>query len=144
MEFDVRGIIQLAGNSAAKIEFPQRVSGIKVRLKCRRLHFLQATGGSEREGTQIGSYLVHYTSGDPQEIPIIYGQALRSWHSMRDAVREITDGAEAWSGTNAANYSIRLFRSTWENPRPEAEIASIDFHSAMTLAAPFLIAITAE
>jgi len=34
------------------------------------------------------------------------------------------------------------FRSI--NPRPEVEIQSIDFKSAMTEAAPFLIAITAE
>ena len=52
----------------------------------------------------------------------------------------------AWIGNNvrsrARNYRLQLFRRTWENPTPEVEITSIDFVSAITGAAPFLIAIT--
>jgi hypothetical protein len=33
---------------------------------------------------------------------------------------------------------------TWNNPRPEVEISSIDFISYMTESAPFLIAVTVE
>jgi hypothetical protein len=34
--------------------------------------------------------------------------------------------------------------STWENPRPEIEVTTIDFVSAMSRCGPFLIALTAE
>jgi hypothetical protein len=33
---------------------------------------------------------------------------------------------------------------TWNNPRPEEEIASLDFVSAKQSAAPFLVAVTVE
>jgi hypothetical protein len=39
---------------------------------------------------------------------------------------------------------IRLFKTSWVNPFPDEEITSIDYVSAMSDAAPFLIAITAE
>lgn len=55
----------------------------------------------------------------------------------------------AWVGQNTysrncGNRKIRLFKSTWENPRPLVRVTSIDFVSTMKQAAPFLIAITAE
>jgi hypothetical protein len=33
---------------------------------------------------------------------------------------------------------------TWNNPRPEEEIVSLDFVSAQQSAAPFLVAVTVE
>jgi len=54
----------------------------------------------------------------------------------------------AWSGTNESSRqqgrTIRLFKSTWENPLPSVEVKSIDFVSTHEQAAPFLVAITAE
>ena len=41
---------------------------------------------------------------------------------------------------------IRVYQMTWENPKPEKKIVSIDFagRKEETPAAPFVIAITAE
>jgi hypothetical protein len=39
---------------------------------------------------------------------------------------------------------VRLFRTTWVNPRREIPIQTLDYRSDMADAAPFLIAITAE
>jgi hypothetical protein len=39
---------------------------------------------------------------------------------------------------------IRLYNMTRENPHPELEIVSLDFVSAGTACAPFLVAITVE
>jgi hypothetical protein len=49
-----------------------------------------------------------------------------------------------WSAINNAGLHIRLFKTTWVNPMPEKEIVSIDYTSAMSNSAPFLIAITAD
>ena len=39
---------------------------------------------------------------------------------------------------------IKIYRTVWENPTPEQEIASLDYVSRGTPSAPFLISITAE
>jgi hypothetical protein len=38
----------------------------------------------------------------------------------------------------------RLYGTTWNNPYPETEIASLDFVSFRQTAAPFLVAVTVE
>jgi len=54
----------------------------------------------------------------------------------------------AWRGQNSwaspPDWKILLYGFHWRNPQPDVEIATIDFNSAMTMAAPFLVAITAE
>jgi hypothetical protein len=41
--------------------------------------------------------------------------------------------------------SLRLYLTTWANPRPAAEVAGIDIVSACdTAASPFCVAMTAE
>lgn len=49
----------------------------------------------------------------------------------------------AWEGPHAFPKihptRLRIYHSTWENPRPDAEVVSFDFVSKMTTtAAPFL------
>jgi hypothetical protein len=39
---------------------------------------------------------------------------------------------------------LRLYRASWDNPRPDEQVTSIDYVSRMTAFAPFLIAITVE
>jgi hypothetical protein len=61
-----------------------------------------------------------------------------------DSTRELGRATTVWMGRNAADFVVRLFVSTRENPLPELTIESIDFVSEMADAAPFLIALTAE
>jgi hypothetical protein len=150
VEYDVRGIIQLASKRLTTKRFPAKVNGIKIQQKCKQLHFLQATayGTKDNDGDQIGSYVVHYATNQMQlEIPVIYGRDVCNWNGTID--EQFTNGATvAWTGTNevsaAQHRVIRLFTSTWTNIAPEVPIKSIDFVSAMRMEAPFLIAITAE
>jgi len=39
---------------------------------------------------------------------------------------------------------IRLFATTWANPHPEKEVATLDILSAGTECDPFLVAVTLE
>jgi hypothetical protein len=50
----------------------------------------------------------------------------------------------AWQTNAPGNLTVRLFTTTWENPRPDVAIAAVDFASTLTRAAPFLVAVTAE
>lgn len=148
--FDIRGIVQVRSKSVSSTNYPVEVKGIRVNQKCKRLHFLHAAGfGSVAdEGQQIGSYVLHFANNRMRlEIPIIYGESVRNWHTLKGEP-ESQELNVAWTGENAVSHKagqkIRLFLTTWTNLVPDLEIESIDLVSAMTTPAPFLIAITAE
>ena len=148
VEFDVRGVVQLANKSSSR--WPHEVKGIPVSQKCRRLHFLHATGWGKPkdEGKQIGSYVVHFATYEIKlEIPIYYGRSVRDWHVQAGEPPPEKDLKEVWRGANEftkGRQSLRLFETTWENLVPDIEIETLDYVSAMADPAPFLIAITAE
>jgi len=149
VEFDVRGVIQLAGPQLYTTRFPKTVKGIKVNRKCRALHFLQATGWFAPFGTQIGHYRVVFADGEDREIPVVYGADVRDWTSTPDK-NDVPPPTlvTAWTGKSPSSQSqgttLSLFKTTWENPLPQIRVESIDYVSAMTNCAPFLISITAE
>jgi tetratricopeptide (TPR) repeat protein len=144
IEFDVRGLVQLASPFSAgrSPALPQRADGIPVRQPCHRLHFLHAADSTEADGVQIGSYVIHCADGKREEIPIIYGQDVVAWNL--DPLRTNSRPVVAWGGHNRLHGPVHLFKSTWENPRSDVMIETIDFLSHNAKAAPFLVAITAE
>ena len=151
VEFDVRGVVQLGSTSRSATNFPAAIKGIAVHQKCRRLHFLHAAafGNARQEGKEIGSYIIHYASSPMRlEIPIVYGEAVRDWHKLEGEPEPGKDLKVVWTGENelskSQGRSLRLFLTTWTNLVPDMEIDSIDYVSEMSIAAPFLIAITAD
>ena len=145
--FDVRGIVQLDGRRLRQAggQYPQEITGIRVAQTCRQLHFLQACGWRSPDGTQIGSYVVHYANDSKQVIiPIVYGEDLRDWNAEGDRSAETKRAVLAWNNPNKAGLPVRLFLATWVNPQPETEIRSLDYRSNMADAAPFLIGVTAD
>lgn len=149
VKFDVRGIVQLASRAQAYLveKYPKRVDGIHVKRMCRHLQFLHAAGWSSPEGTSIGQYVIHYSDGQHRVIPIIYSYDVLDWWAVPS--EPIATGlTPVWVGANPAvrqaNLKLRLYKTSWTNPRPEVTIESIDFISAMADAAPFLIALTVE
>jgi WD40 repeat protein len=148
VEFDVRGVIQLAG---AKItndfpEYPREVRGVRVQRHCRALHFLHASIWTYKlsPGTRIGGYLVEYLDGQKEEIPLLHGEDMLEWQVINDRVEALKNATVVWTGRTPHNRPVRLFKRTWENQRPDAAIASFDFLSTMTDGAPFLIAVSVE
>ncbi|MFM1945679.1 MAG: hypothetical protein RI897_4661, partial [Verrucomicrobiota bacterium] len=127
------------------LRFPKAVEGIAVHRKADRLYFLHACAWPSPVGTQVGMYVIHYANGQQQQVPINYGKDVLDWW-----LNEGTDGFAvdvAWKGANSASPGgpeLGIFKTTWNNPRPEQEIESIDYRSAMTDSAPFLLGITAE
>ncbi len=147
--FDVRGIVQLSGQqatSALRVKFPQEVEGIAVGRAGARLHFLHACGWQSPRGTTIGEYRVHYRNGETREVPIVYGSAVQDWW-LSEPVAEDSGLNVIWRGENHATTdgpAVGVYLTTWENPLPEQEIVSIDYHSTMANSAPFLLAITLD
>lgn len=133
-------------------EGPSQVQSIPVRRRVATLYLLHAAQyGDARfgvaDGTLIGHYQIRYADGNEATIPIVCGEDVRDWWSY-DPKNLATRGQVAWVGRNAATkqakFYLRLYLSVWENPRPETPIASLDYVSAMTAAAPFCAAITVE
>ena len=158
------GLIQVAGKFLP--EHPTRVEGIEVGQHVKKLHFLHAArwgaygsrgdslGHWVADGTPIGYYEVLYEDGSAEAIPIIYGVDVRDWWSVWDNAKATERGKVVWTGNNphlrqrseARNTEtpLRLYLCTWDNPRPEARVASIEFVSLGQAAAPFCVAMTAE
>ncbi len=150
------GVIQLGSKL---VNGPEKVEGIKVDKALVKLHILHSTGyggGPNQEGnegfvaddTVIGKYVVHYEDKTKEEIEIVYGKDVRDWW-FADGDKDVSRGKVAWKGENDAskqyNMKIRLFLTTWKNPKPDKKVVSIDYVSTKTTAAaPFCVAMTAE
>jgi WD40 repeat protein len=144
--FDIRGVVQTAmPESTDRRSFPAAVT-IPIRQTCARLVFLHACGGGiVPGGTEIGAYRIHYSDGQTVRLPIVYGKDVRDWGTSGDAK---TMPNVAWTGHSPAARkgfsACRLFKTCWSNPRLGVRVEHLEFVSGRQLAAPFLVALTAE
>jgi hypothetical protein len=141
--FRVDGVMQVQGAVMKHNhrKYPEQINGIPVKLKCSDLHFLQGTGWSVNDGSQIGAYIIHFADGTQTEFPINYGTDVRDWCYYSYDRDKATNAA--WSSQQHPVY-FRLYAATWHNPKPDLEVKSLDYVSLVTGCAPFCVAITAE
>ena len=149
VEFDLRGLIQLGIPAANGLCYPSHVYDIPIRRRCRRMHFLHAAifAAGARPGDELGSYIFHYADGRQIELPILASRDMAEWWSQPN--EQDMKAMVAWTGTNPAahanGHTIRLFKTTWENPFPDTPIRLLDFESDKpTPGQPFLVAITTD
>lgn len=142
IEFDVRGVVKLRSAQLSS-DYGTERTGISVKQRCRRLHFLHATDVAETDGKHVASYVIHYTDGQKLEVPLLQGRNIQEWLSEDDSVSR-DKPTVAWRHSPGGGITLQLSRFTWDNPRPDMEITTLDFVSKMTQAAPYLLAITAE
>lgn len=143
-----KGCLITAGS--ARPDFPHAIKGIKVNGKFSRLFFLHtaAWGGA----ADAGRYRINYADGSSVELPLVGNRNIGDWWNPAPL-------AEARVGVmrkNAAGNNIGAYVMEWENPHPDAVIASIDFLSPLyreqnridwlpaNTAFPALIAVTGE
>jgi WD40 repeat protein len=159
VRLDVRGVIQLRRHSDAEGAWrlcweilPVSVEDIRVQQTVRRLHVLHGTActeDSQQEGAEVARFVWHYETGQ-EASPILYGQDVRDWWWRPENANESTSTRSrvVWTGSNPyareKGYSLRLYLTTIENPRPQELVRSLDYVSAMSESAPFLIALTVE
>jgi len=160
-------MVLLANNRKPWLDrFPTKLSGIEVGKKLKRLYFLHGANivppwGIPSHSDQIARYVMNYADGGQAEFPILHGRDLLEITWWPGSGPKTADEATiAWRGMNSAldawatkdssgkltdEKELRLFKSVWENPRPDEEIVSIDYVSAKSrVLLPFLIAITVE
>ena len=151
VQFDARGIIQLACRNSSATNFPAEIHGIPVHQKCRRIQFLHAAawGNPPDNGKHIADYIVHFATNQMRvDIPVDYGPTVLNWHTRPgegDAAEKLN---VVWTGDNGVSRregnKIRLFQTTWTNPVPDFEVETLECVSAMSTPALFIIAITVE
>jgi hypothetical protein len=150
VQFDVRGVIQLSGSALENLggKFPDKVMGIPVQQKARKVHFLHGASWEALYGTAIGKYQINYSNGERREVKVVFGKNVRDWWFPPTQPQTTTEAAVAWQGTNPASrqmgMAIRVFQMVWNNPLADVPIESIDFLSLMEKPAPFLLAVTME
>jgi hypothetical protein len=157
--FTIGKKLVVLGSTAQKGD-PAKVEGIPVGRSASKLHFLHANGygggpnteGSDlyvKDGTTIGAYVVHFEDGTKADIPMVYGEHTRDWF-FAEGEAEPSKAKVAWTGENKfatdRQCKVRVYRMTWENPKPDKRITAIDVtgRKEETAGAPFVIAITAE
>jgi hypothetical protein len=140
------GYIRLASSRLS--DRPDKVEGIKVGKRFAKLHILHATAWDTADDTIIGEYTVTWEDDTSVTIPIIYGKDVLNWWAAED-VAESGKVKLAWKGQNAAskelNRNIFLYLTTWENPKPDKKVKTIDYSTTKeTICAPFCVALTVE
>jgi WD40 repeat protein/serine/threonine protein kinase len=144
VRWDVRGVIALAKRALpGNRPYPLRVERIPVGQRAARLHFLQACVWKAPDGARLGSHVLRYADGATRELPIVYGEDVRDWNFSSEKIEEAKHARKAWQGQSEGT-TFRVFHRAYENPRPDAEIASLDFVSTESESAPFVVAITVE
>lgn len=148
--FDVRGIIQLQGinlqNSGC--DYPTHVEGIAIKKHFKYLHALHAAFGETLDNNCVGNFQLHYEDGAISTIDICYGKDIYDSQELPIDPTKFVNAVIAWRGksdfTRQPGLWNRIYKSTWMNPKPDREVAAIDYVSRMCECSPFLIAITVE
>lgn len=150
VHFDVRGIVQLTGQLAEQqlnVRFPELVREIPVNQKFRNFHLFHGTGWQADEGTQIAMIQLYYEDGTTASLPIIYGEHVMDWWTQNQD-QKVEKSVVAWEGSNGASVgsgiTLRLYKTTWENPHPEKEVQYFDYLSMNQASAPFMISATVD
>jgi WD40 repeat protein len=154
VQFDVRGLIQLRRGALDCELFPEQVA-IPVKRTFKLLHALHGTRWADEERKTIAALVLHYSDGAEATLPIKFGEHLRQEKAARysgemirtDNQPECTNGAVAWLGPPPErpwDVQLRLYKTTFRNPRPTMEVDRIEYLSKVTRSAPFLVALTVE
>ncbi|MBI3921103.1 MAG: hypothetical protein HY318_06775 [Armatimonadetes bacterium] len=129
-----RSCLVLAGN--LRPSFPGKVEGILVNARFDKLHFLHLT--TYGSGNVPIRYVLHYTDGSIEEIPIQGQKQIADWY-IRTALPE---AKIAWRGPNPVTDEVTVWQTEWKSPRKAHEvIKTMDIVSEKT-AVPVVIAIT--
>lgn len=145
--FQLDGALPIAGLEAIRSGLlrPDAVREIPVRHKARRLHVLVGSYHGRRDGTPVANVVLRFRDGETRTVRLAYGVHLRNIVSPSDHEAPLADpnSALAWQ-TNVQGTVRRIYRSTFDNPRPDEEIVSLDFVSLFSPATPVLFAVTLQ
>src|SRR5205085_5031477 len=100
--FNVQCMIQLGSRHLRMIhkEYPERVSELKVKENCHRLHLLHGAGWEDVEGKPIAKLILHYSDGSERELIIRWGEHVLDWWGRPSQKPTDRHTVLAWKGSN--------------------------------------------
>jgi hypothetical protein len=157
-EWWLNGLVQLQGRVLPSEQdryrgpgleaFVWQKKGLKVSGTIKGASWLQGTVWTAPDGEIAGWLVWRYKDGEPERVPLIYGQTTaRFWGDLKQIEDEIDYPEPIWKHHESAEAVgkerwLRVYRQSWINPRPEAVLAGLDFVSnSNSTAAPFLISV---
>lgn len=104
---------------------PQRIDGIVINAKAKRLAWLAAAYYSARG--QIATYIVHYADGSQIKIPVHGGEQVGDMFGPKDQ----SDAIVAWEKPHPVitHATVGAYLHLWENPKPNLKIKTVDIIS---------------
>jgi serine/threonine protein kinase len=155
VRFNVAGVIEVAcANDIAQTNdpypYPASVEGIPVNRFCHQIHVLHGTTGSVDDQTLVAKLVLHYVDGTTADLDIIYGEQVYDWWFRGNGDPPLAGNTKvAWTGENQSakrkGYRIRVFKTSFINPKPGVRIETLDYVSALApTSSPFLLALTTE
>ena len=156
--FDVQGTIQLDGPSVQKgiKVWPVAVTNIAIGHSFKKLHLLNGAFNIKTHALHnpYATLILHYADGSKTALALAGGiQALRC---VDAAIPQELDMLKApqtelgWMGSNPylkkhnPSASLHLYRTTFDNPKPEAQVTTVDYISSMITPGPFMVGLTVE
>ena len=109
--FNLKGLIQLAScisKEKTGLDYPEKIENIEVGRRVDKLHFLHTSAWHDLEGKEIGSYIVRYSDGARETIPIIYQKDVVDWWFM-EGDKHPSEAAIAWQG-HGVSTQLQLVR----------------------------------
>ena len=99
-------------------------------------------------GIRIAKLVLNYEDKSQQEIFIRYGVNVLDWWKTKDDAVLDKNTEVAWTHSNSmatkSQATLRLFRTTFQNPKPDKAVRSIDYVATASLAASFMVGLTVE
>jgi uncharacterized GH25 family protein len=144
--FTVDGLLRLSGTGDSTKSYRQKVDGIAVGKKFGRLHLLHLTGATGPADLTYARVILHYGDGSTTSFPLVYGTHARYWHrSKYEYPSALSDpnSKVVWRGTHeSTDKTLRIFRTTFENPKPDLDVTTVDFVSENVAANAVILAMS--
>jgi hypothetical protein len=156
--FDVQGLIQLNGPSiqtGLKL-WPLEVKDIAIGHPFKKLHLLHSAFHIDGPGAHLAfaKLILHYADGSQEELELVGGtHALRCTSKTVPPFLGMLEAPQtelAWLGTNPylkknnPGGSLHIYRTTLDNPKPAAQVTTMDYVSTMINPGPFIVGLTIE
>lgn len=156
--FDVQGIVQLSGPSIQTgiKTWPEEVPAIAIGHPFKKLHLLHGAFNIVAPGGHFtfAKLIFHYADGSQEELNLDGGthtlRCVDGWIPQELDMLPAPQTELAWLGTNPylkqnnPSACVHLYRTTIDNPKPDKQVATIDYVSTMFNPGPFMVGLTIE
>lgn len=149
--WDLRGMVMMTGTCLHNfyLQFPEKIDGIPIQSKASKIHFLHGCLWPGDADQQIGNYIIHYTNGTTQTIPLVHDKNIANvWDDPSQLnISEIEQAKLVELPVKSNQRSSRSWYSyhyTWGNPNPDLTIEHIAVQSNRKVSAPTILGITLE